>query len=390
MNKNWQTGIRPVRDAIGNAVNDMPENEELLKLLSGAHINYFHCIQILEILKKTEADTKNLFGRYSSQRFNDWQSIIKMYEKESVYLAEAAQIFVRNVSYEIPGIRRQIAHLEKLEEEANKKVNDLTKSETVLKNEYASLCEQFKIQGDDIEKDLVQNLKELPKMFEKVTAGVPALRKAVNLYATFCGNKDILPLIQHIAKHGNTTVYQYIYGEAPLSVEEPPLNINMDSTPSAGIDFGEIDFGDAAAGDVQLEVGDIDWGGIEVAAPEPVIPDEEIDFNINIEESGIVVEDAGCSGGIARNEEAFTILDSPKYQEQFIDELYELEAFLKMRLYELSNADKHQIMSLNAVENFADHDAKTILEFLGLIQVVINASTNETLYHLHQIKHSPK
>ena len=31
-------------------------------------IHYFHCLRIVEILKGTEASSKNIFGRYSSQR----------------------------------------------------------------------------------------------------------------------------------------------------------------------------------------------------------------------------------------------------------------------------------------------------------------------------------
>lgn len=33
-----------------------------------ADIHYFHCLRIVEILKGTEASSKNIFGRYSSQR----------------------------------------------------------------------------------------------------------------------------------------------------------------------------------------------------------------------------------------------------------------------------------------------------------------------------------
>jgi len=31
-------------------------------------INYFHCIEIMRLLKLTEDNHKNIFGRYSSQR----------------------------------------------------------------------------------------------------------------------------------------------------------------------------------------------------------------------------------------------------------------------------------------------------------------------------------
>jgi hypothetical protein len=43
-----------------------------------------------------------------------------------------------------------------------------------------------------------------------------------------------------------------------------------------------------------------------------------------LEESGIVVEDSGISGGVAKNEEAYSILDSPVHREQFLDEIYEV------------------------------------------------------------------
>lgn len=77
-----------------------------------ADINYFYCIKIVEILKETEADTRNLFGRYGSQRMKDWQEILRLYEKDNVYLAEAAQMLMRNVNYEVPSIKKQIQKLE--------------------------------------------------------------------------------------------------------------------------------------------------------------------------------------------------------------------------------------------------------------------------------------
>ena len=46
------------RTRVGEAMRDMPEHQGIAALLSGAHINYFHCLRIVEILKETEADTK--------------------------------------------------------------------------------------------------------------------------------------------------------------------------------------------------------------------------------------------------------------------------------------------------------------------------------------------
>jgi hypothetical protein len=66
-------------------------------------------------LKETEADTRSLFGRYGSQRMKDWQEVVRLYEKDNVYLAEAAQILMRNVAYEIPGIKKSITKYEQVQ-----------------------------------------------------------------------------------------------------------------------------------------------------------------------------------------------------------------------------------------------------------------------------------
>ncbi|KFQ32873.1 CDK5 regulatory subunit-associated protein 3, partial [Mesitornis unicolor] len=78
--------VLTIREKINAAIQDMPENEEIAQLLAGAYLHYFHCLRIVEILKGTEASTKNLFGRYSSQRMKDWQEIVALYEKENTYL----------------------------------------------------------------------------------------------------------------------------------------------------------------------------------------------------------------------------------------------------------------------------------------------------------------
>lgn len=112
--KDWQNGVLKIREQINSAIQDMPEHEGIVKLLSGQHIHYFHCLKIIEILKETEADTKNLFGRYGSQRMKDWFEIVSSYRRDNLYLAEAGQILMRNVAYEVPGLRKQVAKFEQV------------------------------------------------------------------------------------------------------------------------------------------------------------------------------------------------------------------------------------------------------------------------------------
>uniref|UniRef100_A0A6B2E8D6 Putative cdk5 activator-binding protein n=1 Tax=Phlebotomus kandelakii TaxID=1109342 RepID=A0A6B2E8D6_9DIPT len=379
--KDWHKSIPDIRNKINNAIRDMPAHDELVKLLSGAHINYFHCLKIVEILKMTEADTKNVFGRYGSQRMKDWQDIMRSYEKDSVYLAEAAQILVRNITFEIPSLKKQITKFEQLSEEASKKSKDMAKSQNAIRAEFNTLCQQLGIKGEKIREELKEKLEELPRMYDQIASKVSALDKAVNLYGEYCKNSNCLEIIRHLATAGNTTVYEFLYSEAPLSIEQTPIDFGEEEETvpvNQEIDFGE--------GEIVLQDGgDIDWG-------EPSGPIEEageINFDISLEESGIVVEGGGQSGGVARAEEALTVLDAPKYRDQFIDELMELEAFLKMRLYELTTSSESSMISLSFLDEIAGQDTNTIQQMIVNVEVVLTNTLQPQLQYLHQVKHSP-
>lgn len=379
-------------------------------------INYFHCKEIVEILKQTEKDTKSIFGSYGSQRMKDWQEILRLYERDNVYLAETAQLYVRNVNYEIPNVRKQIAKLEQQTEESLKRSQDLNKPETQLLAEHSALLQQLGVKGDNLRDEFTQVLASLPDFYSKSIKNLGSLEEAVDLYATTTGQnkQQCLPITRHLIEFGNTTVYQYIHKEAPLSVKEPPIKLNLSEEHAAkaiednGVNFGDdngggsstisgemIDFGDFNIengaggidfGDAGEASGDIDWG-VESTPAEAV----EINFDIPIEEYGIVVEGAGMDGGIAKGDQAYSLLDSPNYRERFADELYELEAFLSMRLCELrqvQSASSNIMFSI--MESISTHDEESISKMLKQVEITLKEISCEHTRHLFQLKHSPK
>lgn len=190
-------------------------------------IHYFHCLQIIEILKTTEADTKSVFGRYGSQRMKDWQEIAKLYERDSIYLGESAQVLVRNINYELPNVKKQITKFDQLIDEAQKKIHDQTASETVLNAQRAALCQKLGIKGENLRDEFLEKLKDLPKLHDDIETLVGKLSKAVDVYGKASKNADCLPIVRHIIQKGNTTVYEYIHHEAPLSIEEPNIQIKL-------------------------------------------------------------------------------------------------------------------------------------------------------------------
>lgn len=38
----------------------------------------------------------------------DWVEIVKLYEKDNIYLGEVASLLQRNVNYEVPALKKQI------------------------------------------------------------------------------------------------------------------------------------------------------------------------------------------------------------------------------------------------------------------------------------------
>ncbi|PSN58422.1 hypothetical protein C0J52_02807 [Blattella germanica] len=350
-NREWQARILTIREKINNAIQDMPVHEGIAKLLSGSYINYFHCRKIIEILKETEASSKNFFGSYGSQRMKDWQEVVRLYEKDNVYLAEAAQMLIRNVNYEVPSLKKQIAKFEQIQMECDKKEAEYAKSGNVLRGEFQTLCKQLGIEGKKIKRELVDLLAELPGIYNKVANNVKTLDQAVQFYTEFVKFID--------------------FGD------------------SDGINFGngnEIDFGDAA-----LEGGgggDIDWG-ISIESP---AENQDIDFNVTLEESGIVVESSGTEGGVAKGKEALTLLDNPKTRNRFIDELMELESFLKVRLFEMKGPSN--LLTLSQLQDGPSilqlQTTQSIQDMLNRVQVVRAEITDSRTQHLHNIKNSPR
>lgn len=131
-------------------------------MLSGAHINYWHCKEIVDLLKDTEKGTKNFLGQYSSQRMTLWREIVSLYENENIYLGEGSQLLTQAVTYDLPsksknlyaqkrseklhikldffaGLKKHIAKLGQTQEECDRKEKENLKKALEFKNEYGKV-----------------------------------------------------------------------------------------------------------------------------------------------------------------------------------------------------------------------------------------------------------
>jgi hypothetical protein len=192
--------------------------------------------------------------------------------------------------------------------------------------------------------------------------------------------EKVVENLRFLIQHGDVTTYQWKYGEKPLSVEQPEVVFadeekSATETTADEIDFGgddKIDFGDDGAvpsggDDDVIDFGDdgadaIDFGDSGT--------EEAIDFDIeNVDTSAIVVEAGGLAGGVAREEEALTLLDNRRTRALLLDELEELAGFLGQRLVETESAgNKFSLSGAGSSQQLQDAD--TLRQMLHSVEKI--------------------
>lgn len=402
--RDWHAKVVEIRPKIAEALHDMPEHESMKNLLAGRHINYFVCLKIVEILKETEADSKNFYGGYGSKRMKDWQKIVADYEQGNVYLAEAAAILIQNVSYEAPGLKKQVLKCDQVLGECDKKDRDNEKRVLDLQQEYRKECAQLGIVGDQLKKEIISLAKNLPDEYKDIAEDAKTLKEACDLYKEFViGSLEegldvkVIENLSYLVTNGNTTTYQWKYGEVPISIEEPDICFDeeekdenpgeidfgeeggIDFGDEGGIDFGEdsgeIDFGDGEGGDEE-----IDWGNHDAG-------DEEIDFSLvdDVDTSAIVLEEGGMEGGVAKDEEALSVLDNRRTRALILDDLLEMECFLQQRLVETtSDSSKYSLDSSRQ-----QHNPATLSSMVVQAKKISGNLTSLKMQQLQMIRGSP-
>ncbi|XP_013413714.1 CDK5 regulatory subunit-associated protein 3 [Lingula anatina] len=389
-NHQWQASALLIREKINNAIQDMPEQEEITTLLTGTYINYFHCKRIVELLKETEKSTKNIFGRYSSQRMKDWQEIVSMYESNGVNLAEAAQMLMRNVNYEIPSLKRQIEKCQKAQQECTRKESDYASQAVEQREKFYASCKHMGIEGKRVKTELVALVKDLPAVLEGVATVCKELQPAMDYYKAFIdftldrSDFSVLPLLGHVVDKGNSTVYEWRTGNKPDTVEEITFNYVVEDEEVIGeqedveIDWGDpvldtggdsIDFGDDIAIEVSAEGSAIDWGAGDVT----------------------VESSSEQEGNTAKGPDAITVLDAPSTRNLFVDDLMELECFLKQRLSETKS--ESDFLSSSQFQNAPPSvqvSADQLTNMKNRVTDIVSQMTSNKMRELFMIRSSPR
>lgn len=397
----WQSLVLTIREKINAAIQDMPESEEIAQLLSGSYIHYFHCLRIVDLLKGTEASTKNIFGRYSSQRMKDWQEIVALYEKDNTYLVELSSLLVRNVNYEIPSLKKQIAKCQQLQQEYSRKEEEGQAGAAEMREQFYHSCKQYGITGDNVRRELLALVKDLPSQLAEIGAGAQALGEAIDLYQACVGfvcespTEQVLPMLRFVQRRGNSTVYEWRMGTEPSVVERPHLEELPEQVEEDVIDWGDFGVEVAAEGTdsgISAQAAGIDWG-ISLESDSKEAGGDGIDWGDDAALQ-ITVLEAGTQApeGVARGPDALTLLEYPETRNQFIDELMELEIFLSQRAVEMSEeADILSVSQFQLAPAILQGQTKEkMVTMVSTLQDLIGRLTSLRMQHLFMILASPR
>ncbi|CAB3362430.1 Hypothetical predicted protein [Cloeon dipterum] len=368
--RDWSDRLADVRAKISAALQDMPQHDGLVKLLDGSYLDYWGCKGVIDVLRETEKDSKNFLGQYGSRRMKDWQEIVKSYEKDNLFLAEAAHRLARNVNFEVPYNKKLAAKALQMQDEADRREADSIKAAASLRAEYVTQCKALGVPGTHLKQELIQLSSQLPELLSKaalLAADTLPAQKHYEQTAAVMLDAEIkvqTPLLAKLGKKGDLTVYEWKNGQPPVKIEQEEIKFEIKEEDAVD----EIDFGD-----------EVDFG------------DGEIDFGIEVADSGVengVIEEiktpeepaASAEDGVARGKDALSVLDFPDTRNQVLDELTELEAFLQARL-----TQGEGVVGLTQIEGLSE---STLTKMIGSVAAMKDAITEKKTQHLHNIKHS--
>ena len=419
--KQWSRPLGPLRERITKATSDLPLSVK--SKVEGSTIHYWDVKEVIGLLEeeaKKDPDSgrlKNLFGRYNSDVLYEWDAIRKEYEKDNLFLAEAARLITQDVVYEVPAMKKLIQSSDKQASDVLRKISDSRKSSQNYRNEYNSQCERLGVKGVNLRKEVQQSTNQLKPLLREVENATlsPVFTDAIKFYEAFSAFTLKLAFGEDVVVEPKIVTLKEVRSSAEARPADDPTDEEVveegkDADDADGTDGIDIDWGisvdDAGASSEPIE---IDWGMAieEVGAGEQTQENEGDDGLVEVVAGGIdwgietgdgddFVQVTASDFDLETDSEpvaAFSTLEDPSTRRAFLSDLLELDAFLAHRLGEVSAEEGSSVLSSTLKEAPAivlDQSIDRLTSYVDEVRRVLELFKGQNLQQLLMIKTSQK
>lgn len=399
--RDWHTYLKSARSLLRHALSLTPPPALAALNLSppdalSPPLPYFHALDVLAALTAHDAPAhwqagpdKDILGRYRAPTSRAWAAAVAAFEKSHVYLADCAQVLVRNTDVEAHALKAAIAALQKDAIDLARRDAPAVRAAADAKERFYLACREFDLPKDD-NVDFYAALREavahsVPVLLRHAVqcAKHPAFVHAIRYYADFVAYvRQARGDAPHVVCEAANCVVE---GDVD-SLIKPPVETGVTAADVTGVDWGI----DVASDGLQADVGptEIDWGieidtsgsiqattlgngdsssaGVDV----PAAAGDAIDWNESAEGDG-QVGGHDDDDSDAHNANCFALTD-PKSRELYLNDLIELDAFLAQRVAEFSRAGNTEIgLVMQQASETPDFVKAVDVEQLALFQQAV-------------------